>query len=138
MTSTVSERVPGAFLALLLLCGCNATAIAEDTPLQTRVTWRDDCPNAPKPKDVSANATSRSGLVGAVFAAVAPKLISGAVDAAAAALTAAGQDKAKTSTARIDSDFYRVNQLGDLILADRMGCVVTLPPESVPHSRVTN
>ncbi len=82
----------------------------------------EQCPSLPK--DDVGNA--RLSFLGALFAAVAPKLVDGAIDAASGALKAAGEDKATSSTSRVDGYFYRVGQQADLLLNAPMGCVVAV------------
>lgn len=98
---------------LALAFGANAA----EAPQQTRVVWTDTCSSIKPEKTDQA----RSGILGAVLLAVAPKLIEGAVDAAANALKAAGETKSVTSTGKTSADFYAVNPQGDLTL--QYGCV---------------
>ena len=101
---------------IALLSGCASTApygaspseaAPLDVTLQTRVAWLSACPH-------QADDKSKFGFLGLIAGAVAPKLIEGAVDSAAAALKAAGQAKTSASTASNLSNFYGVTQEGDL------------------------
>jgi hypothetical protein len=107
------------------LCGlvaalAPAAASAQEGPVYTQVSWRGECPNGPKPTE-SLGAKS---LVGAVFAAVAPKLVSGAVDAAATALSEAGKSKDFSSSARVEGKFYIVTLEAEQRLSPDIRCMV--------------
>lgn len=106
-------------LPLALACG---QAFADSEARQTRVAWLTSCPSDPPP--VIAAQNNRSALLGALVAAVAPKLIEGAVDYAAEALKAAGQSKTFASTAKSDANFYMVSQSADLMVA--VNCLVVI------------
>jgi hypothetical protein len=93
-----------------------AAAQAQDLPVYTKISWRAECPSEPK--------VQAKGLFGSLFAAVAPKLIGGAVDAAATALTEAGKNKEISSTARTEGYFYNVTAAADQLLDTKMNCVV--------------
>lgn len=100
-------------------------AYSADKQMQTRAMWLPECPSEPKekPQDKTAEGV-RSGIVGALLVALAPKIIEGAVDAAAGALKAAGETKTTTSGARISTDFYKVTDMGDLVVLPQ--CLVVV------------
>lgn len=104
---------------LLAFAGCQALAM--DKALQTRIAWLASCPSDP-PKPAAHQ--NRSLLLGALVAAIGPKIIDGAVDSAAAALKAAGQSETFASTAKSHTDFYLVNQEADLMVA--VDCLVVV------------
>ncbi|HCF7540577.1 TPA: hypothetical protein NI617_004522 [Pseudomonas aeruginosa] len=108
------------FIGLACLLGLLSNAMAAENPLQTRIAWLSECPSDPKP--VKDAATQRSALIGLAVAAVAPKLIEGAVDTAAEALKAAGQTKTFASTAKTGDYFYKVSKDADLAVA--VDCLV--------------
>lgn len=97
-------------------------AIGAEPTKQTRVAWLATCPSDPAP--VLASENNRSALIGLLVAAVAPKLIDGAVDSAAGALKAAGQSKTFASTAKSATDFYGISQNADLAVA--VSCLVVV------------
>lgn len=106
------KRILLGVASILLLCGQEVRA---EEPMQTRVAWLDSCPSDPPPALKAAQ--DRSALIGLVVAAVAPKLIEGAVDTAAEALKAAGQTKTFATNAKSAADFYKVSQSADLSVA---------------------
>ncbi|MFN8892163.1 MAG: hypothetical protein ACK5Y8_00135, partial [Betaproteobacteria bacterium] len=73
--------------------------------------WLDQCPSEPEQPGLQAF----SGFGAALIAAVGPKLVDGAIDAAAGALKAAGESKAESTSARAFYSFYSVNQMADLV-----------------------
>lgn len=97
-------------------------AFANEDSKQTRVIWLESCPS--DPPAVAAAQKNRSALLGALVAAIGPKLIDGAVDSAAEALKAAGQTKTFATTAKSAADFYRINPNADLMVA--ANCLVIL------------
>ncbi|WP_316157959.1 hypothetical protein [Cupriavidus sp. BIC8F] len=106
--------------ASLVLAGACSLATAADELRQTRVAWLPSCPSDPQP--VIDARKNRVALLGLLVAAVAPKLIEGAVDTAAEALKAAGQTKTFVTTAKSATDFYSVSQDADL--AVEVNCLV--------------
>ena len=107
---------------LTLVCISSvAYAAAAESPQQTRVVWNASCSVSAPDKQAEEIDKGRSGILGDAILAVAPKLIDGAVDAAANALKAAGDSKSITSTARSGADFYEINPKGDLLVPH--GCV---------------
>jgi len=107
---------------LMLVCITPvAYAAAAESLQQTRVVWNGSCSVSTPDKHTEEIDKARSGILGAALFAVGPKLIDGAVDAAANALKAAGDSKSITSTARSGADFYEINPKGDLLV--RHGCV---------------
>jgi hypothetical protein len=103
--------------ALLLCSGC---ATADEPPPDTRVAWMKSCPSEPKGTDLQPF----SGALTAILAAVGPKLIDGAIDAAAGALKAAGETRSESSTAKTFRSFYFVNQMADLERHPDLSCLV--------------
>lgn len=97
-----------------------AISHAQEGAVYTQVSWRDACPNGPK----AAETLGAKSLLGAVFAAVAPKLVSGAVDAAAAALSEAGKSKDFSSSARTEAKFYTVTPTAEQQISGNIRCVV--------------
>lgn len=97
-------------------------ACAEEPPSVTRVAWLDQCPSEPEQPGLQAF----SGFGAAIIAAVGPKLVDGAIDAAAGALKAAGESKAESTSARAFYSFYTVNQMADLVPNPDLGCVVVV------------
>lgn len=107
-------------VGVLLTAGCASNAPIASTPtdtatpshhLQTRVAWLPSCPHQTSP---TADAKARIAFLGLIAAAIAPKVVEGAVDSAAAALKAAGEAKTSASTATNLSNFYGVTQNADL------------------------
>jgi hypothetical protein len=116
----------GHFSVLGFLLALTSGQVLAQQPLhmeiwETRVAWLSSCPSDPPP---SAAQRSRSLVIGGLAAVIAPKLIEGAVDAAAEALKAAGQAKTFTTTARSSANFYTVNQDADLRVA--VNCLVVV------------
>jgi hypothetical protein len=111
------KRILITMASLLILC---AHEVRSADSLQTRVAWLDSCPSDAPP--ILRAAQDRSAVIGLVVAAVAPKLIEGAVDTAAEALKAAGQTKTFATTANSATDFYKVSQSADLSVA--ISCLV--------------
>ena len=108
-------------LGLSVLLGataCRAAAHGDD--LQTRVAWTETCPSTPAGGDGVHRMIWFAGLA----AVIAPKLIEGAVDSAAAALKAAGEAKTVSSTAMALSSFYAINDDADLVV--KAGCAVVV------------
>lgn len=115
--SAMKSRAPALIvIGIALLSGCALTAPSSasssevapiDLALQTRVAWLPTCPHP-------ADEKGKIGFLGLIATAIAPKLIEGAVDSAAAALKAAGQAKTTASTASNLSNFYGVTQDADL------------------------
>ena len=106
----------------LLLALAGSHVLANEAIRQTRVAWLASCPSDPPP--VVEAQKNRSALLGALVAAVGPRLIEGAVDSAAEALKAAGQSKTFASTAKSDANFYLVSQSADLMVA--ANCLVVI------------
>lgn len=112
-------------LGLLAVSGCTSVAsapapaeVSATHALQTRVAWVPGCkPESPAEKNKAA-------ALGLLVAAIAPKVIEGAVDSAAAALKAAGQAKTSASIATNLSSFYGVSQAADLKVSNRCMVVV--------------
>lgn len=110
-----------AYVAALLCMIAAPLVQAEDLNReQTRIAWSVKCLN-----DVSdSKEKARAGIIGAALMAVAPKLIEGAVDAAANALKAAGESKSFATSGKTSGEFYSFNAQGDLLL--RYGCVTVV------------
>lgn len=89
--------------------------------LETRIAWLSQCPSDPAPTQAQSN---RVAFLGALVAAVAPKIIEGAVDSAASALKAAGDSKTVTTTAKSFADFYALSSSADLMVA--ANCLVVV------------
>lgn len=114
-------RLVSLCLATSLVAGC-ASAPASKAPssvIETRVGWRTQC----GVKTITNNTAYQSVVGAAVVAIVVPKLISGAIDAGADYLKAAGQSKAVSSQARVDGKFYDVTEEGDLKKSDGSRCL---------------
>jgi hypothetical protein len=96
--------------------GCSAA----ERPLETRLVWSPRCLG-----ETDAGTSNRSIFLGAVVAAVAPKLIGGAIDAAATALKKAGE-KAETARSQVNtlSRPYAVSKDSDLGISPEHGCLV--------------
>lgn len=90
------------FCLTLFLLGVTPSASADEPQAVTRTGWIEHFPSQP-PSDLLPG---KSGLLGALFGAVAPKLVDGAIDAAAASLKAAGEGKAVSSSAGAYVSFY--------------------------------
>ncbi|UVL54120.1 hypothetical protein [Pseudomonas sp. B21-035] len=128
----LSFFVKGGGIAISMACCVLAIspAYAAEGSLQTRVVWQSTCPSDPPPPIVKDS--DRSGVIALIAAAMAPKLIEGAVDMAAEALKAAGQTKTTASTAKSADYFYKVSQEADIL--SRTNCLVVVRGEFEPKS----
>ena len=109
-------------LVTSFLLGLPLIACAEESPSVTRVAWLDACPSEPEQPGLQAF----GGVAAAMIAVVGPKLVDGAIDAAASALKAAGESKSESSSARVFQSFYTVNQMADLVPSPELQCVVVV------------
>lgn len=114
LASSTGRMVKRAAWGLVCTVFACSHALAAD-PMQTRAVWLASCPS--DPTTVVTAEGNRSAAIGLVVAAMAPKLIDGAVDMAAEALKAAGQTKTFTSTAKSADYFYQISQSADLKVA---------------------
>lgn len=118
-----SVALVGAVLFTSAVC---AQPAPERKPFDTRVAWQADCPNGPKPPPPK-DGVRALGLGAALFSVIGPKLIGGAIDSAAEALKAAGNDRDSKSVARTGNDFYKVTTQADVSPA--VGCLLVLRGE---------
>ena len=115
-------RIAMVLLYCMVLSGC-ASVGESDSSLQTRAAWSNTCPGLGV-EDGKGN--NRSVLLGGLIAVVAPQLINGAIDAAAASLKAAGESKSLVSVGSVDDHFYSVTQDADLTVKSNVGCLVVV------------
>lgn len=115
-------RINTVLICCLLLSGC-ASVGESDRTLQTRIAWSQKCPALIDEKEVGDN---RSLVLGGLIAVVAPQLITGAIDAAAASLKAAGESKSIVSVGNVDDYFYSVTQDADLTVKSNVGCLIVI------------
>lgn len=108
-----------AFIAVAV-CMFVCSSHAADRQLETRVAWSPLCFD-----EVSKVDASRSVFLGAVVAALAPKLIGGAVDSAATALKKAGErSELARSTGQAITRPYAVSADADLGMSPEHGCLI--------------
>lgn len=131
VTLSKSVSSPNPIVLLVALASCllsSMPAFSADKMIQTRAYWMSVCPTdspkGDKEGDKGTVGTTHTGVVGTLAVALAPKLIEGAVDAAAGALKAAGETKSTTATTRISADFYKTNNDGDLLVLPK--CLVVV------------
>jgi hypothetical protein len=108
-----------AFMAIAA-CIFVGNSHAADRQLETRVAWSPHCSD-----EVDKGVASRSVFLGAVVAALAPKLIGGVVDSAATALKKAGERaELARSTGQAITRPYAVSSDADLGMSPEHGCLV--------------